>query len=32
VAHPRMYQDDDLYLAEVRKVFLAFPEAVEVEA
>ncbi len=27
-----MYQDEDPYLAEVRKVFLAFPEAVEVEA
>jgi predicted DNA-binding protein (MmcQ/YjbR family) len=26
-----MYEDDDPYLAEVRKVFLAFPEAVEVE-
>lgn len=32
MAHPPMYQDDDPYLAEVRKVFLAFPEAVEVEA
>jgi predicted DNA-binding protein (MmcQ/YjbR family) len=27
-----MYQDDDPYLADVRKVFLDFPEAVEVEA
>jgi predicted DNA-binding protein (MmcQ/YjbR family) len=27
-----MYQDDDPYLADVRKVFLGFPEAVEVEA
>jgi hypothetical protein len=27
-----MYQDDDPLLAEVREVFLAFPEAVEVEA
>lgn len=27
-----MYQDDDPYLAEVRKVLLGFPEAVEVEA
>jgi hypothetical protein len=27
-----MYQDDDPYLADVRKVFLEFPEAVEVEA
>src|ERR671910_309842 len=32
MAHPRMYQDDDPYLADVRKVFLDFPEAVEVEA
>jgi hypothetical protein len=32
MAHPRMYEDGDPYLAEVRKVFLAFPEAVEVEA
>ena len=27
-----MYQDDDPYLADVRKVFLDLPEAVEVEA
>jgi hypothetical protein len=27
-----MYQDSDPYLADVRKVFLDFPEAVEVEA
>jgi hypothetical protein len=27
-----MYEDDDPYLADLRKVFLAFPEAVEVEA
>jgi hypothetical protein len=27
-----MYQDDDPYLADLRKVFLAFPEAIEVEA
>ena len=27
-----MYQDDDPYLADVRKVFLDFPEAVKVEA
>ena len=27
-----MYEDDDPYLAELREVFLAFPEAVEVEA
>ena len=32
MAHPRMYQDNDPYLADVRKVFLDFPEAVEVEA
>jgi predicted DNA-binding protein (MmcQ/YjbR family) len=32
MAHPRMYEDDDPYLAEVREVFLAFPESVEVEA
>ncbi|QGG96083.1 MmcQ/YjbR family DNA-binding protein [Actinomarinicola tropica] len=30
--HPRMYSDDDLYLAELREVCLAFPESVEVEA
>ena len=27
-----MYQEDDPYLADVRKVFLDFPEAVEIEA
>jgi predicted DNA-binding protein (MmcQ/YjbR family) len=27
-----MYQDDEPYLAELRKILLAFPEAVEVEA
>ena len=27
-----MYQDDDPYLTDVRRVFLDFPEAVEVEA
>jgi hypothetical protein len=27
-----MYRDDDPHLAEVREVFLSFPEAVEVEA
>lgn len=32
MAHPRMYSDDDPYLAELRRVCLAFPEAVEVEA
>jgi predicted DNA-binding protein (MmcQ/YjbR family) len=32
MAHPRMYEEDDPYLAEVRRVVLAFPEAVEVEA
>jgi predicted DNA-binding protein (MmcQ/YjbR family) len=32
MAHPRMYRDDDPFLGEVRAVFLAFPESVEVEA
>jgi predicted DNA-binding protein (MmcQ/YjbR family) len=32
MAHPRMYSDDDPYLAELREVCLSFPEAVEVEA
>jgi len=32
VAHPKMYRDDDPYLADVRKVCLALPESVEVEA
>ena len=32
MAHPRMYQDDDPHLRELREVLLAFPEAVEVEA
>lgn len=32
MAHPRMYSDDDPYLADVRRVCLAFPEAAEVEA
>ena len=32
MAHPRMYSDDDPYLADLRRVALAFPEAVEVEA
>jgi predicted DNA-binding protein (MmcQ/YjbR family) len=32
MAHPRMYEDDDPALAQLRAIFLAFPEAVEVEA
>jgi predicted DNA-binding protein (MmcQ/YjbR family) len=32
MAHPRMYSDDDPYLAELRKLCLALPESVEVEA
>ena len=32
MAHPRMYNDDDPHLAEVRALCLSFPEAVEVEA
>jgi predicted DNA-binding protein (MmcQ/YjbR family) len=32
MAHPKMYEDDDPYLAELRDLCLAFPEAVEVEA
>jgi predicted DNA-binding protein (MmcQ/YjbR family) len=32
MAHPRMYSDDDPYLAELRKLCLALPECVEVEA
>ena len=32
MAHPRMYADDDPHLAELRKVCLALPESVEVEA
>jgi hypothetical protein len=32
MAHPRMYTDDDPYLAELRAVCLALPEATEVEA
>jgi predicted DNA-binding protein (MmcQ/YjbR family) len=32
MAHPRMYSEDDPFLPDVRKVCLAFPEAVEVEA
>lgn len=30
--HPRMYSDDDPYLADLRKLCLALPESVEVEA
>ncbi|MGI8647193.1 MAG: MmcQ/YjbR family DNA-binding protein [Mycobacteriales bacterium] len=30
--HPRMYSDDDPYLAQLRKLCLAFPESVEIEA
>jgi predicted DNA-binding protein (MmcQ/YjbR family) len=32
MAHPRMYSDDDPYLADLRKVCLALPETAEVEA
>jgi predicted DNA-binding protein (MmcQ/YjbR family) len=32
MAHPKMYEDDDPYLDELRAACLAFPEAVEVEA
>ena len=32
MAHERTYSDDDPYLADLRRVALAFPEAVEVEA
>jgi hypothetical protein len=32
MAHPRMYSDDDPYLADVRRVCLALPEAVEKES
>lgn len=32
MAHPRMYNDDDPYLADVRRVCLELPESVEVEA
>lgn len=32
MAHPRMYSDDDPYLPELRRICLALPEAVEVEA
>jgi predicted DNA-binding protein (MmcQ/YjbR family) len=32
MSHPRMYEDGDPYLADVRRVCLALPETVEVEA
>jgi predicted DNA-binding protein (MmcQ/YjbR family) len=32
MSHPRMYSDDDPYLADLRKRCLALPESVEVEA
>jgi predicted DNA-binding protein (MmcQ/YjbR family) len=32
MAHPRMYDDDDPYLTELREVCLALPETSEVEA
>ena len=32
MTHPRMYTDEDPYLAELREICLALPEAVEVEA
>jgi len=32
MAHPRMYSDDDPYLADLRKIALEFPESHEVEA
>jgi predicted DNA-binding protein (MmcQ/YjbR family) len=32
MAHPRMYTDDDPHLDDLRRVCLAFPESVEVEA
>jgi predicted DNA-binding protein (MmcQ/YjbR family) len=32
VSHPRMYSDDDPFLAELREVCLALPESAEVEA
>jgi len=32
MTHPRMYRDDDPYLAELREVCLALPESREVEA
>lgn len=32
MSHPRMYSDDDPYLADLRRLALALPEVVEVEA
>ena len=32
MSHPRMYSDDDPYLADLRRLALALPETVEVEA
>ena len=32
MAHPRTYRDDDPFLADVRRVALALPETVEIEA
>jgi hypothetical protein len=32
VSHPRMYDEDDPFLAELREVCLGLPESVEVEA
>lgn len=32
MSHPKMYDDDDPFLSELRAVALDFPEAVEVEA
>src|SRR5262245_63562596 len=32
MSHPRMYSEDDPYLAELREICLALPESVEVEA
>jgi hypothetical protein len=32
MSHPRVYRDDDPYLADLRRVALAFPESAEVEA
>lgn len=32
MAHPKMYDDDDPYLTDLREVCLALPETVEVEA
>ena len=32
MAHPRTFSEDDPHLAEVRKLCLALPESMEVEA